>query len=126
MELDKPDSPTPSTTSARKPPESIGSGPLARPGFWCLLSAPRPHLVGGSGRALVRLLQEISIGIRRYGGPQEATDLDDALEQAMPNIDRPLRGALTMAYLQECLDTAFVGERLIIGAEKRTRWSAEG
>ena len=31
-----------------------------------------------------------------------------------------------MAYLQGCLNIASVGERLIVGAEKRTRWSAEG
>ena len=50
-------------------------------------------------RALERILQEIFVGIRRYGGPEAATDLDAALDKAMPNIDRPLRGALTMAYL---------------------------
>ena len=47
--------------------------------------------------------------------------MEEALQRILPEVNRPLRCALTMAYLQGCTDTASVGDRLIAGAEKRTR-----
>ena len=122
VQIGSPVSLDPSTASAPQKPRIPRSGSTERP---VLGNPTRPRLLGGSGKTLERILREISQGIRRYRGPEEASDLDEALERAMPDVDRPLRSALTMAYFQGCADTATVGERLIVGADNRFRRAAD-
>ena len=80
-----------------------------------------PQLLSGCGPTLAKILHAITQGIEAFQGPEEADALDDDLDNTMPEVDRALRGALTLACLKSCRDTAFVGECLIVGAERRMR-----
>ena len=51
--------------------------------------------------------------------------MEEALQRILPEVDRSVQCALTMAYLQGCTDTASVSDCLITGAEKCTRRTAD-
>ena len=78
------------------------------------------------GNAIERILIELSLDIRRYKGSKEASGLDAALKGVLPEVDRALRCALTMVYLQGCADTASVSDHLIAGAETRACRATDG
>ena len=46
-------------------------------------------------------------------GPEDASGLEEALQCVLLEVDRSLRCALTMKYLQRCADTASVSDRLV-------------
>ena len=112
----------PSTVSAKQKIRNTSAGAANRSG----VGEPTiPHLLLGSCKVIEKILIELSLAIRRYNGPEEAAELEEALQRILPEVDRPLRCALTMAYLQGCTDTASVGDRLIAGVDNRTRRAAD-
>ena len=122
IEVGSPVSSDPSTVSAKQKIRNTGAGAANRSGVG---EPTMPQLLGGSGKVIEKILIEFSLGIRRYNGPEEASWLEEALQRILPEVDRTLRCALTMAYLQECTDTASVGDRFIAGAEKRARHAVD-
>ena len=83
VEIGSPTSLNPWTASARRKVRNTGDVTAER---FVLDNPTLPQLFGGSVKAVEKMLIEISLGIRRYDGPEEASGLDEALQRIMSGV----------------------------------------